>query len=158
SPSFFCGLRTTEGTCGGVLRGTGRQKIGAIMNAVGYYLVGLPIGISLMFAAKLGVVGLWIGMITCVFLQASFYCAYVLRLNWNKAVEEAQVRAGVKKEKPDPVPTTLQNETNSSTMIENGKPTMKIYCYIFLQIFRAKQVIACARSFYITTIVLFSLH
>uniref|UniRef100_A0A8C4WRG6 Multidrug and toxin extrusion protein n=1 Tax=Gopherus evgoodei TaxID=1825980 RepID=A0A8C4WRG6_9SAUR len=47
-------------TCGGVLGGTGKQKIGAIANAIGYYVIGFPIGISLMFAAKLGVLG------TCV--------------------------------------------------------------------------------------------
>lgn len=44
-------------TSGGVLRGTGNQKVGAIVNAVGYYVIGLPIGIALMFAAKLGVIG-----------------------------------------------------------------------------------------------------
>ena len=43
--------------CGGVLRGTGNQKVGAIVNAIGYYVIGLPIGITLMFAAKLGVIG-----------------------------------------------------------------------------------------------------
>nr|XP_042140085.1 multidrug and toxin extrusion protein 2 isoform X3 [Peromyscus maniculatus bairdii] len=45
------------GTCGGVLRGTGKQKIGAILNAIGYYGFGFPIGVSLMFAAKLGIIG-----------------------------------------------------------------------------------------------------
>ncbi|XP_044900286.1 multidrug and toxin extrusion protein 2-like isoform X2 [Felis catus] len=44
------------GTCGGILRGTGKQKIGAIMNAIGYYVFGFPIGVSLMFAAKLGII------------------------------------------------------------------------------------------------------
>uniref|UniRef100_A0A8B9YIP3 Solute carrier family 47 member 1 n=1 Tax=Bos mutus grunniens TaxID=30521 RepID=A0A8B9YIP3_BOSMU len=44
-------------TCGGILRGTGNQKAGAIINAVGYYVLGLPIGISLMFAAGLGLLG-----------------------------------------------------------------------------------------------------
>lgn len=51
-------------TSGGILRGSGNQKIGAIVNAIGYYVVGLPIGIALMFAARLGVVGkphLWTG-------------------------------------------------------------------------------------------------
>lgn len=43
-----------------MLRGTGKQKLGAIANAVGYYAVGLPIGISLMFAAKMGVLGMCI--------------------------------------------------------------------------------------------------
>lgn len=40
-----------------MLRGTGKQKLGAIANAVGYYAIGLPIGISLMFVAKMGVLG-----------------------------------------------------------------------------------------------------
>lgn len=31
--------------------------MGAIANAVGYYAIGLPIGISLMFAAEMGVLG-----------------------------------------------------------------------------------------------------
>ncbi|KAL7986906.1 hypothetical protein Chor_005825 [Crotalus horridus] len=47
----------TAATCGGVLRGAGKQKIGAIANAVGYYVIGLPIGITLMFVYKLGVMG-----------------------------------------------------------------------------------------------------
>nr|XP_020136820.1 multidrug and toxin extrusion protein 2-like [Microcebus murinus] len=51
------------GTCGGILRGTGKQKIGAIMNAVGYYVFGFPIGVSLMFAANLGIIGM------CLILQ-----------------------------------------------------------------------------------------
>uniref|UniRef100_A0A8C0L6U0 Multidrug and toxin extrusion protein n=1 Tax=Canis lupus dingo TaxID=286419 RepID=A0A8C0L6U0_CANLU len=42
-------------TSGGILRGTGNQKVGAIVNAIGYYVIGLPVGISLMFATKLGV-------------------------------------------------------------------------------------------------------
>ena len=47
---------------GGVLRGSGRQYIGAIMNFVGYYIIGLPLGITLAIKVKWGVVGLWIGM------------------------------------------------------------------------------------------------
>nr|XP_023509383.1 multidrug and toxin extrusion protein 1 isoform X2 [Equus caballus] len=50
---LFEGLACTSG---GILRGSGNQKIGAIVNAIGYYVVGLPIGIALMFAARLGVV------------------------------------------------------------------------------------------------------
>ncbi|KAM9320075.1 multidrug and toxin extrusion protein 2-like [Gastrophryne carolinensis] len=47
---------STNVACSGVLRGTGRQKIGAFTNVFGYYLMGLPIGISLMFAVKLGII------------------------------------------------------------------------------------------------------
>lgn len=42
---------------GGVMRGAGKQKVGAICNIVGYYGIGFPIGVSLMFAAKLGIKG-----------------------------------------------------------------------------------------------------
>ncbi|XP_014808543.1 PREDICTED: multidrug and toxin extrusion protein 1 [Calidris pugnax] len=88
-------------TCGGVLRGTGNQKMGAIANAIGYYAIGLPIGISLMFAAKMGVVGLWVGMIVCISLQALSFSAFVMRMDWKKAAEEAQVRVGRKKQLED---------------------------------------------------------
>lgn len=47
---------------GGVLRGSGRQYIGAIMNFVGYYIIGLPLGITLALKVEWGALGLWIGM------------------------------------------------------------------------------------------------
>ncbi|XP_070591516.1 multidrug and toxin extrusion protein 1 [Erythrolamprus reginae] len=85
----------TAATCGGVLRGAGKQKIGAIANAVGYYVFGLPIGITLMFVYKMGVMGLWTGLIVCISLQAASFLVLVLRMNWKKATEEAQIRAGL---------------------------------------------------------------
>ncbi|RMC10667.1 hypothetical protein DUI87_12378 [Hirundo rustica rustica] len=94
-------LDATAATCGGVLRGTGRQKLGAIANAVGYYAIGFPIGISLMFAAKMGVLGLWVGMIICISVQALSFLAFVIRMDWRKAAEEAQVRAGMKEQVED---------------------------------------------------------
>ncbi|XP_064379245.1 multidrug and toxin extrusion protein 2-like [Dromaius novaehollandiae] len=88
-------------TCGGVLRGAGKQKMGAIANAIGYYAIGLPIGISLMFAAKMGVLGLWVGMSICISLQALSFSTFVMRMDWKKAAEEAQIRAGLKKQLED---------------------------------------------------------
>uniref|UniRef100_A0A8C5LUW1 Uncharacterized protein n=1 Tax=Leptobrachium leishanense TaxID=445787 RepID=A0A8C5LUW1_9ANUR len=73
---------------GGVIRGTGKQMIGAIVNTVGFYIVGLPIGISLMFAAKLGVKGLWLGLLSGGVLQASLYVIYILCFSWDKALKE----------------------------------------------------------------------
>ncbi|XP_064135427.1 multidrug and toxin extrusion protein 1 [Loxodonta africana] len=83
-------------TCGGILRGSGNQKIGAIVNAIGYYVIGLPIGISLMFAAKLGVIGLWSGIIICAVSQAVCFLGFIARLNWKKACEQAQVHANLR--------------------------------------------------------------
>ncbi|KAM8934359.1 multidrug and toxin extrusion protein 1-like [Pelodytes ibericus] len=80
-------------TCGGILRGTGRQRIGAIFHAVGYYVIGLPIAISLMFAAKIGIIGFWIGVLLCGMLQSIAFLIFVYKIDWKKASEEAQVRA-----------------------------------------------------------------
>ncbi|XP_072446050.1 multidrug and toxin extrusion protein 1-like [Chiloscyllium punctatum] len=84
-----------SGVCAGVLRGAGKQKLGAIGNLIGYYLIGFPIGVSLMFAGKLGVFGLWCGMLICVLLQLVFFLTLIYRINWNKASDEALVNAGV---------------------------------------------------------------
>ncbi|TKC53155.1 hypothetical protein EI555_006653 [Monodon monoceros] len=46
------------GTSGGVLRGAGKQKMGAFLNAIGYYVFGFPLGASLMFAANHGIIGM----------------------------------------------------------------------------------------------------
>ncbi|XP_053310830.1 multidrug and toxin extrusion protein 2-like [Spea bombifrons] len=107
-------------TCGGMLRGTGKQKFGAILNVVGYYIVGLPIGVSLMFAAKLGVIGLWTGLITCTFMQAVSFGTFIVLLNWDKACEEAMVRAGVKLKKKHPGPKSTQTGSPGSAIPENG--------------------------------------
>uniref|UniRef100_A0A672YCP3 Multidrug and toxin extrusion protein n=1 Tax=Sphaeramia orbicularis TaxID=375764 RepID=A0A672YCP3_9TELE len=83
------------GVTGGVLRGAGKQAIGASINLVGHYFIGFPIGASLMFAADMGIVGLWTGLTICVLLQATFFITYLSKLNWKKAADEALVRAGI---------------------------------------------------------------
>lgn len=90
---LFEGLACTGG---GILRGSGNQKVGAIFNAIGYYVIGLPIGISLMFATRLGVMGLWAGIIICTICQAVCFLAFIARLNWGKACQQAQVHANMK--------------------------------------------------------------
>ncbi|KAH1179081.1 hypothetical protein KIL84_000412 [Mauremys mutica] len=79
----------------GVLRGMGKQKIGAILNAVGYYAVGLPLGCVLLFVARIGMRGLWVALLISAFIPASCSIIYIGRMNWKRASEEAQQRAGV---------------------------------------------------------------
>ncbi|CAI5679141.1 unnamed protein product [Oreochromis niloticus] len=89
---------------GGVLRGVGKQLVGALCNLVGYYFIGLPTGASLMFAAKMGIVGFWTGLTVCVLVQSIFFITFLCRLDWKKAAEEAKVRAGVRvKEEKDTI-------------------------------------------------------
>lgn len=49
-----------NGSCGGALRGQGRQHIGAAVNIVSYYCGALPLGIWLAFNGW-GLEGLWVG-------------------------------------------------------------------------------------------------
>ncbi|RVE64965.1 hypothetical protein OJAV_G00131470 [Oryzias javanicus] len=91
----FLLLDATSVACGGIIRGAGKQKVGAICNILGYYGIGFPVGIPLMFAAKLGIKGLWTGLFTCVSVQCAFLIFYLVRLDWKDATMEAQVRAGV---------------------------------------------------------------
>ncbi|XP_067440346.1 multidrug and toxin extrusion protein 1-like isoform X2 [Thunnus thynnus] len=85
----------TAGVAGSVLRGAGKQLIGAVCNLVGFYFIGYPIGVSLMFAANMGIVGLWTGLTICVSVQSTFFIAFLCKLDWKRATEEALVRAGV---------------------------------------------------------------
>ncbi|XP_063002870.1 multidrug and toxin extrusion protein 1 [Elgaria multicarinata webbii] len=88
-------------TTSGVLRGTGKQKLGAIFNAVGYYVVGLPLGIVLIFVARIGMIGLWLGMLTCALIPCTCSIIYIARMNWKKVAEEAQHRAGLSQKLPE---------------------------------------------------------
>uniref|UniRef100_A0A667XCG0 Multidrug and toxin extrusion protein n=1 Tax=Myripristis murdjan TaxID=586833 RepID=A0A667XCG0_9TELE len=99
---FFHIADATAGVMGGVIRGAGKQMMGALGNMVGYYFIGFPIGVSLMFAANMGILGLWSGFIICVSLQSIFFLVFLCKLNWKKATEEALQRAGVQ--------STQQNE------------------------------------------------
>ncbi|KAK2828650.1 hypothetical protein Q5P01_019684 [Channa striata] len=82
--------------CSGILVGSGMQKIAALSNLVCYYCIGLPVGIALMFAAELRILGLWLGLFLCVLLETGFFLVLIFKLNWKKVTQKAQLRAGQK--------------------------------------------------------------
>ena len=45
-----------------MLRGAGRQYIGAITKFISYWIIGLPVGITLALKTNWGVVGMWSGL------------------------------------------------------------------------------------------------
>ncbi|XP_029027697.1 multidrug and toxin extrusion protein 1-like isoform X1 [Betta splendens] len=87
---FFDGLVCV---CTGIFLGTGKQKIPAVANLVGYYGIGLPLSIVLMFVANLRVLGYWLGLLICVILQSTFYIVVIFNLKWKEMTEEAVKRA-----------------------------------------------------------------
>ncbi len=56
---FFDGVQVTAT---GALRGMGNTHAGLYVQLIGYWVVGLPLGLWLGFARKMGAVGLWIGL------------------------------------------------------------------------------------------------
>ena len=77
---------------GGVLRGCGRQVLGAANNFAAYYLVGLPLGAVLAFVADLSLIGLWLGLAVALICAAAISTVIVLRTRWKEQVEFALLR------------------------------------------------------------------
>uniref|UniRef100_A0A8C6NJD2 Multidrug and toxin extrusion protein n=1 Tax=Nothobranchius furzeri TaxID=105023 RepID=A0A8C6NJD2_NOTFU len=76
--------------CTGIFLGTGKQKIPAVANLIGYYCIGLTLSVTLIFVAKMRILGFWLGLLVCVVLQSTFYIIVIFRLNW--AVKRAKKR------------------------------------------------------------------
>uniref|UniRef100_A0A8D3D790 Multidrug and toxin extrusion protein n=1 Tax=Scophthalmus maximus TaxID=52904 RepID=A0A8D3D790_SCOMX len=86
----YCFLQFFDGlcVCTGIFLGTGKQKIPAVANLIGYYGIGLSLSVTLMFVAKLRVLGFWLGLLICVILQSTFYITVIFKLNWERMTEE----------------------------------------------------------------------
>jgi MATE family multidrug resistance protein len=77
-----------NGSCGGSLRGMGRQHIGAAVNLVSYYCGALPLGIYLAFHSW-GLEGLWVGQCIALYLVGAFEWIIVAWSNWEYQVKKA---------------------------------------------------------------------
>ena len=80
---FFDGVQITAT---GALRGVGNTHAGLYVQLVGYWVVGLPVGIWLGFGSKMGAVGLWVGL--CAGLMIA---GVALITVWNNTVRRGAV-------------------------------------------------------------------
>jgi len=81
------------GSCGGVLRGQGRQHLGAAFNIVAYYVLALPLGITLAFHWGYGLPGLWVGQVVALFIVGtSEYAVVWLGTDWDHEIEKGVQR------------------------------------------------------------------
>ncbi|XP_048412814.2 multidrug and toxin extrusion protein 2-like isoform X2 [Stegostoma tigrinum] len=111
-----------SGVASGIVRGAGKQKIGAVANLIVFYIVGIPVGISLMFTAKLGILGLWTGLAVGSFLLSSVLLTLIFRMNWTTAAEEAQERTGLRKETgPSAVGLSFDLAEDGSSALSQGQ-------------------------------------
>ncbi|GAQ91928.1 MATE efflux family protein [Klebsormidium nitens] len=76
-------------TAGGVIRGCGRQSLGAVSTFCSYYLIGLPTSAILAFPLNLGVWGLVGGQLLGVLCQAVFLGTTVAVTNWERQAIKA---------------------------------------------------------------------
>jgi MATE family multidrug resistance protein len=77
-----------NGSCGGSLRGMGRQHIGAAVNFVSYYMGALPLGIWLAFHGW-GLAGLWVGQCIALYLVGILEWVIVAWSDWDHQVIKA---------------------------------------------------------------------
>jgi MATE family multidrug resistance protein len=65
---IFDGIQTVST---GALRGLGETRIPMLANFIGYWPLGLPLGITLCFAFHWGVMGLWVGLTVALVIVAA---------------------------------------------------------------------------------------
>ncbi|PON58170.1 Multi antimicrobial extrusion protein [Parasponia andersonii] len=85
-------LNSIQPVISGVAIGGGWQDQVAYINLGCYYIFGLPLGMCLGYAANLGVMGVWGGMICGTAAQTLLLVIILYRTNWNKEVEETTER------------------------------------------------------------------
>eukprot|EP00164_Ancoracysta_twista_P002635 GFYU01003507.1.p1 GENE.GFYU01003507.1~~GFYU01003507.1.p1 ORF type:complete len:545 (-),score=160.83 GFYU01003507.1:43-1677(-) len=82
-----------QGVVSGVLRGSGRQAIGAFSNFFAYYVLGLPLAYVFAFLWDLKVVGLNLGLTVGLFIQSCIFMVIMMKTNWHKQSDMAIDRA-----------------------------------------------------------------
>ena len=73
---IFDGIQTVST---GALRGLGQTRAPMIANLIGYWVVGLPLGLALCFVLQWGIYGLWIGLTLALVIIAT-----TLLLRWRR--------------------------------------------------------------------------
>jgi len=98
---FFLIIDAFQTAMGGILRGCGKQAIGAVTYILAYYLVGMGVGLPLALIADMEVMGLWIGL-----TAASSACLVVLGgyfafMSWDRVLDAARERLNAGEQIPD---------------------------------------------------------
>ena len=102
----------------GTIRGSGKQSGGAIANFVSYWVIGIPLGIVLVFVVHMGILGFWLGVLTGEVVQSSIYSIIILTVRWKKQAMKAQKMASGRDNMQSPV-----HEKSPLIQAEDGHPT-----------------------------------
>lgn len=77
----------------GVLRGTGLQARGALINLIAQWGVGLPAALTFAFVLEWGFIGLWAGIGLGTIVQFLLEGVLVCRIDWSRVSDEAVLRS-----------------------------------------------------------------
>lgn len=116
---IFIVFDSTQTVIGGILRGCGKQIIGAATYLISYYCIGMVSGVSILIFTDLGVTSLWFGLLFAAmtnFTIVGSYYSFVL--NWDSILEYARIRQQNASEILEEAENEELLENTSSTEIE----------------------------------------
>lgn len=119
----------------GIMRGMGRQHLVALLNFLGFWGIGIPLGAALAFSVGVGLPGLWWGLAAGLTTTAGLGVIVTLRTNWEEQAEAALRRVALgasggpgggepKGEQPS-ASLCSQEAPRSDGALEPGKPPMR---------------------------------
>lgn len=77
----------------GILKGLGRQLVGAVTNFVSYYIIGIPLAVYLALYGGLEVMGVWTGLAVADFIQLTVFLLVIFCTDWKKQALKAMSNA-----------------------------------------------------------------
>ena len=104
----FSLLDATQTALAGILRGVGKQAVGAGAYLISYYAVGLPVSVFLALEWQWGLVGQWIGITSASATSLVILGVYYAWMDWTRLVEETKQRL-------DAQQATVDNGTSLDT-------------------------------------------
>ena len=85
----------TQAVTTGILRGIGDTRTPMMMNVIGHWVLGLPVGYALCFRFMWGVAGLWIGLSIGL-----IFCALALTATWIMRTRRLELPPGAHPPEP----------------------------------------------------------
>ena len=79
----------------GIFRATGKQALAAKLNAIAYYIVGIPFGYMLGFKFHYGVEGLWFGLVAGLTWGSTVNTIILSRLDWAVLTTDTRKRLSI---------------------------------------------------------------
>eukprot|EP01129_Flabellula_baltica_P001544 TRINITY_DN11506_c0_g1_i1.p1 TRINITY_DN11506_c0_g1~~TRINITY_DN11506_c0_g1_i1.p1 ORF type:complete len:491 (-),score=85.01 TRINITY_DN11506_c0_g1_i1:6-1445(-) len=89
-----CALDGIQTLFSGLLRAVGRPNIGAIVNLIGHWIIGIPLGALFAFVLNMSIFGMWWSLCIALVLICVVYIVYILKLDWDEEVKRSEKLTG----------------------------------------------------------------